>query len=113
MAEKAVPDLAEGLQLLGPGAHLCGSMPAAASPGRGSRDPPGAGAVGGCCCGSCPFLQEGHRVRKPCVTAGPEGWAPSPLSDGTASPRLQAVPTSRRPASCSQTSPGSSNKGGV
>lgn len=52
-------------------------------------------------------------VTKACVTAGPEGWAPSPLSDGTASPRLQAVPTSRRPASCSQTSPGSSNKGGV
>lgn len=52
-------------------------------------------------------------MTRACVTASPEGWAPSPLSDGIASPRLQAVPTSRPPASCSQTSPGSSNKGGV
>lgn len=98
MAEKAVPDLAEGLQLLGPGAHPCGSVPAATSPGWGCREPPGAGAARGCGCGSCPFLPEGHRVTEACVTAGPEGWASSPLSGGIASCRLFAHPGVPHPA---------------
>lgn len=50
MAEKAVPDLAGGLQLLGPGAHPCAPCH---PPGWGCRELPGAG-------GSCPFIPEGH-----------------------------------------------------
>lgn len=96
MAEKAVPDLAKGSSCWG--RELIPVAPCR-SPGWGCSP-------------------EGHRVSlHPEGTQSDEGlrqgWAPSPLSNGITSPRLQAVPTSRPPASCSQTSPGSSNKGGV